>query len=83
MKASVVQLRYQMKEILRALRRNERVQVLYHGKTAGIIVPVGMKVSSNMRVQDHPFFGMVEASQSKGAADLAMRQLRGGRYCDL
>ncbi len=83
MKASVVQLRYQMKEVLRALRRNERVQVLYHGKTAGIIIPVRRKSSRAIKVEGHPFFGMSEASQSKSAVDLAMKQLRGGRYRDL
>ncbi len=32
MKASIVDLRYKMKEILRALERRETVTILYHGK---------------------------------------------------
>ena len=39
MKASVVDLRYRMKDVLKALRRRESVEILYHGKTAGIILP--------------------------------------------
>ena len=32
MKASIVDLRYRMSEVLGALSRRERVQILYHGK---------------------------------------------------
>ena len=32
MKASIVDLRYKMKEVLAALKRNETVHILYHGK---------------------------------------------------
>jgi len=39
MKASVVDLRYKMNDILKALERNEEVTVLYHGKVKGVIVP--------------------------------------------
>ena len=35
MKASVVDLRYKMNDILKALDRNEKVAILYHGKNAG------------------------------------------------
>jgi hypothetical protein len=56
MKASIVDLRYKTREILRALERNETVTVLYHGKVKGIIEPAGK--SPHARVRDHPFFGM-------------------------
>jgi hypothetical protein len=56
MKASIVDLRYKTKEILRALERNETVTVLYHGKVRGIIKPAGKKPPAS--VKDHPFFGM-------------------------
>ena len=39
MKASVVDLRYKMNDILKALDRNETVSVLYHGKMKGVIIP--------------------------------------------
>lgn len=82
MKASVVELRYKMKEILQALRRNEEVKILYHGKTAGTIVPV-KKGTSGLHAADHPLFGMTKASRSRQAVDKAMEELRGRRYRDL
>ena len=58
MKASIVDLRYKTNDILKALDRNESVTVLYHGKIKGIIKPAGKK--SELKIQDHPFFGMYE-----------------------
>ncbi len=83
MKASVVDLRYKMKEVLRALRRRETVEILYHGKTAGIIHPVEKKTKKN-NLKGHPFFGM-HRRLGDAPADVkkAMDGLRGGRYRDL
>ena len=78
MKASVVDLRYKMSDVLKALDRDETVEILYHGKTKGKIVPVSGKTS--MRVKDHPFFNMVS---SEKPVDEVMDNLRGGRYRDL
>jgi hypothetical protein len=60
MKATVVDLRYRTKEILRALDRREKVTLLYHGKVKGEILPAGSEMASKIKVQDHPFFGMTE-----------------------
>ena len=83
MKASVVDLRYRMKDVLKALRRRESVEILYHGKTAGIILPppgAGKKKGLN----GHKFFGM-HRDLGCTAADVkkVMDGLRGGRYRDL
>ena len=59
MKASVVDLRYKMKDVLRALDRNEKVTILYHGKAKGIITPANNE--KYKKVKDHPFFGMSKA----------------------
>jgi len=56
MKASIVDLRYKTSDILKALDRNESVTVLYHGKIKGVIRPVREK--SELKIKDHPFFGM-------------------------
>ncbi len=56
MRASIVDLRYKTKEILKALERNESVTVLYHGKIKGVIKPAREKAVS--KIDDHPFFGM-------------------------
>lgn len=76
MKASVLDLRYRMSEVLKALDRRERVSLLYHGKIKGAIVPVSEKQS--LRTIDHPFFGM--AAKGTDSVDAAMDMLRGGRY---
>ncbi len=56
MKATIVDLRYKMKDILKALDRNEKVTILYHGKVKGVINPVGK--NEKQKVENHPFFGM-------------------------
>ncbi|MBN1999807.1 type II toxin-antitoxin system Phd/YefM family antitoxin [candidate division KSB1 bacterium] len=76
MKASIVDLRYRMKEVLNALENNERVQVTYHGKLKGIIIPV--EETTVKSVKDHPFFRMNEGDTTK--VDELMSRLRKGRY---
>jgi antitoxin (DNA-binding transcriptional repressor) of toxin-antitoxin stability system len=75
MKASVVDLRYRMNEILKAIDRNEEVTILYHGKVKGVIKP--QIAGSRRRISDHPFFNM---SPSKKTVDEVMADLRGDRY---
>ncbi|MDH5693444.1 MAG: type II toxin-antitoxin system Phd/YefM family antitoxin [Gammaproteobacteria bacterium] len=79
MKASVVDLRYKMNDILKALDRNEEVTVLYHGKVKGVIVP--SKERSSLKVENSPFFGML-SNEDKSVAE-EMEELRGGRFRDL
>ena len=78
MKASVVELRYNMKDVLKALNRNESVQVMYRGKLKGIIEPTMQETV--IRVEDHHFFGMSSEDES---VDEVMDRLRGERYGDL
>ena len=51
MKATIVDLRYKMSDILKALDRRERVTLLYHGRVKGTIVPANEQKSMN--VADH------------------------------
>ena len=55
MEASVVDLRYRMNDVLKALERSESVSVLYRGKVKGVIRPAGR--GSAPRLCDHDFFG--------------------------
>lgn len=55
MKASLVAVRYQMKDVLRAIDRGEPVTVLYRGKEKAKIVAIG---KPKMKVEDHPACGM-------------------------
>jgi len=68
MKASIVDLRYKTKEVLKALERNESVTVLYHGKVKGIIRPAGKQ--PGVKVEDHAFFGMNKHAQRTALEEL-------------
>jgi len=75
MKASVVDLRYRMNEILKAIDRNEEVTILYHGQVKGIIKP--RLSAGRRRISDHPFFNM---NESKKAVHDVVADLRRDRY---
>ena len=79
MKASIVDLRYKMNDVLKALGRNEKVTVLYRGKVKGVLVPPGQKMT--MRIHEHPFFGMSRNSGKTVSEELD--DLRRGRYDDI
>lgn len=79
MLATIVDLRYKMRDVLKALARNEQVTILYHGQEKGIIVPITER-KRKKKVKDHPFFGM---KRSKQPVDVLMNSIRGGRYNDL
>lgn len=60
-----------MKDVLKALDRNETVTILYRGKPKGIIMPCTERCET--KVIDHPFFNMVPSAES---ADEQMKRLR-------
>ena len=76
MKASVVDLRYKMNEVLKALDRREQVTLLYHGKVKGTVVPV--KSDRLTSVTEHPFFNM--AGKESRTVHQQMIALRGSRF---
>ena len=78
MNASVIDLRYKMNDVLKALDRNEDVTILYHGKVKGVLKSQTKGVSQ--KVTDHPFFNMATSEESVNSM---MQQLRGGRFNDL
>jgi hypothetical protein len=73
--ATVVDLRYHMNDVLKALDRNERVHVLYRGKTKGVICPADVAPAG--RVAAHTFFG---SRPSRRSVAQIMEDLRGGRH---
>ena len=81
MKASILDLRYKMKDVLKALEKNEQVTVLYHGKVKGIIVPAKSGEKAN-KVTTHPFFGSSAAKEQKTVLE-ELDDLRGSRYDDI
>ncbi|MEO6060366.1 MAG: type II toxin-antitoxin system Phd/YefM family antitoxin [Thermoflexales bacterium] len=76
MRATIVDLRYRMRDVLKALDKNQRVTVIYRGKVKGTIVPV--QALAGTRAQDHAFFGM--RSKDTESVEEIMTRLRGGRY---
>lgn len=76
MEATIVELRYKMRDVLKALERREKVRILYHGRIRGTIIPAGQ--GSGKKVKDHPFFGI--ARHEKEPVAVVMGQLRGPRY---
>ena len=79
MKATVLDLRYKMKEVLKALDRREKITLLYHGKIKGMIVPSGG--DNKLAVEDHPFFNMAQ-KEAKSVKE-QMDELRGSRFNDI
>jgi len=79
MKASILDLRYKMKEVLDALNKKEKVTILYHGKVKGTIIPHGH--DTGCKVQEHPFFGMKINNEMDVLEELD--SLRGGRFNDI
>jgi hypothetical protein len=80
MKASVVDLRYKMNDILKALDRNEAVTVLYHGKAKGVIIPAKGQVLK--KIKDHPFFGMSAKNAQRPVLE-ELDDLRKPRFNDI
>ncbi len=76
MEASIVDLRYKMSDVLKALDRNESVTVLYHGKVKAIMTPA--RKEQKHSIKDHPFYGM--ASDDNKSVPEIMDELRGARY---
>jgi hypothetical protein len=76
MKATVLDLRYKMNEVLKALDKREKVTLLYHGRVKGTIYPEGGK--QLIKVQDHPYFGM-GAGEDRSVSQ-QMDRLRRSRF---
>jgi len=77
MKASILDLRRHMPEILRALDMNEQVTLTYRGREKGVIVP--KKRTSKVASRQHPCFGMWSDRKNLKNVDTAVRRMRKGR----
>jgi hypothetical protein len=79
MKASALDFRRRMKDILQALDKNETVTILYRGKKKGIILPAGLEKPEGRPVAAHPAFGMWKDRKDLRDVRAVMRKLREGR----
>jgi hypothetical protein len=73
MKASIVDLRYKMNDVLKALARNEEVEILYRGEVRGVIKPA--LVSESKKIEEHALFGMHKAETR--SVEEVMQEIRG------
>lgn len=77
MKASILDLRRRMAEVLKALDRNESVTLTYRGHEKATIVP--KKADPAMSTRQHPAFGLWENRTDMTEVDAVVRDLRKGR----
>jgi antitoxin (DNA-binding transcriptional repressor) of toxin-antitoxin stability system len=77
--ASVVDLRYKMREVLTAIRRGEVVNVKYRHKRIARIIPE--KTGRQEDLMNHAFFG--SAADARQTVYEHVRSLRKRRYRDL
>ena len=82
MKASVVDLRYRMKDVLAAIDRGETVTVLYRGKEKARLTPVGVREKKEP-LASNPAFGMWKDRADLKDVSAYVRRIRRGRFDDL
>jgi hypothetical protein len=80
MKASFVDLRKKSGEIIRALGRNEAVTVLYRGRVAAVMQPIGVPVAKKTTATNHPAFGIWADRDDMKDVAAHVRRLRRGRF---
>jgi antitoxin (DNA-binding transcriptional repressor) of toxin-antitoxin stability system len=79
MDASILDLRRNMKKVVAAIGRNERVTLTCRGKKTAVIVPCADEKSAPMSVASHPAFGMWSGRKDIGNVADFTRILRKGR----
>jgi hypothetical protein len=80
MKASIVDLRRRMGEVLRALERNEAVKILYRGRERAIMIPSGATHRKSGPISEHPAFGMWKDRTDMEEIEAHIHELRQGRF---
>ena len=77
MNATIVDLRYNMKNVLRAIDRGETVTVLYRGKERAKLTPITPAPSSSApKTKDQPLFGLWKDREDISDAASCLRRVR-------
>ena len=79
MKATILDLRRKMREILHALEQNEPVTILHRGKQKGILYPIGRHKNNKSSVLTHPAVGMWRDRKDMHDVEQLVRNMRKGR----
>ena len=77
MNATIVDLRYNMKHVLRAIDRGETVTVLYRGKERAKLTPIAPAPRSGApKTKDQPLFGLWKDREDISHPASYLRRLR-------
>ena len=77
MNATIVDLRYNMKHVLRAIDRGETVTVLYRGKERARLTPIAPATGSPApKAKDQPLFGLWKDREDMTDPASYLRRLR-------
>jgi prevent-host-death family protein len=80
MKASILDIRRRMKDVLAALDRSEPVTITYRGKPKGVLYPVRNAKRDARPITDHPAFGMWRDRKDMEDVEAFVRGLRKSRH---
>jgi hypothetical protein len=80
LKASILDLRRRMRDVLQALEKNEPVTILHRGKEKGVLYPSTMRPHRKISVAQHPAFGMWRDRDDFQDVDRAVRTMRKARH---
>ena len=84
MRASFVDFRKKSGAVIRALRRNEEITVLYRGEPVAVMKPITRKrTRAETSIQDDQAFGIWKDRQDMKDVKAYVRRLRRGRFNDL
>ena len=76
MEASILDLRKNMKKVMSALERNERVTLTRRRRKMAVIVPAGEKQARNIKATDLAAFGMWADREDMQDVSAYVRELR-------
>jgi prevent-host-death family protein len=82
MKASVLDLRYRTRDVLKAVERGETVTILQRGKEKALITPVRPS-SIRAKVKANEAVGMWKDRKDLSNVGVFVRTLRQGRFRDV
>jgi len=80
MRASILDLRRRMPEVLRALESNEPVTILHRGKEKAWLYPASLRRPSSISATNHPAFGLWKDRKDLRQVERFVRKLRKGRF---
>lgn len=83
MDSSILDLKKQVPDIIRALNRRKKVVVSYGDKKLALLQPLPEGMSGEEDVRDNPLFGIWRDREEFADPAATVRAMRRGRYRDL